>query len=60
MIYKVNIREIFGSRSGGKGAYIYELAVMQDSAVRTRRKIRLEISGNATETKNIIYLIIRS
>ncbi|MCL2131667.1 MAG: hypothetical protein FWH36_04325 [Lentimicrobiaceae bacterium] len=25
MIYKANIREIFGSRSGGKGAYIYEL-----------------------------------
>ena len=25
MIYKANIREIFGSRSGGKGAYIYTM-----------------------------------
>jgi len=25
MIYKANIRKIFGSRLGGKGAYIYEL-----------------------------------
>jgi len=40
MIYKANIREIFGSRLGGKGAYIYELSVIlgQRSTIGKRKK----------------------
>jgi len=62
MIYKANIREIFGSRLGGKGAYIYTLYESREAqcnweAQKTERFGQLSEIGQRTKYTKIKMII---